>query len=169
MLYVFPHCCSVSRITIDRLAVHVWTWQFAKLLHTITIEAFAAKPPTYAKIMELDKCVRDFPDPQCVREPVVEGPSKVTHIMQSMIATLHRETTHVNLHRPYLSQALKESHEDPLRHKYGASVMVTLRSAWRIINSVESAYKDAPGLMARMNLPWSHLLSCAVRAKGVAQ
>ena len=82
--------------------------------------------------------------------------------MQTMSVSLYKETTHLNLHRPYLSQALKDMPEDPLRHKYGASVMVIYRSAWRIINSVEQAYKAAPGIMSRMSLQWSQSLACAV-------
>lgn len=145
--------------------VHVWTWQFTKLLHTITSEAFAAKSPTYTKIMELDKRVRDFPDPPCLRDPPTPGTPEsdsVTRIMQTMSVTLYKETTHLNLHRPYLSQALKDAPEDPLRHKYGASVMVIYRSTWRIINAVESAYKLAPGITTRMSLQWSQSLACAV-------
>ncbi len=71
-------------------------------------------------------------------------------------------SAHLNLHRPYLSQALKDSTEDPLRHRYGASVMVIYRSAWRILNAVQSAYRTAPGITARMNLLWSQALACAV-------
>ncbi|KAH9932119.1 uncharacterized protein BXZ73DRAFT_90044 [Epithele typhae] len=146
---------------------HVWTWQFTKLMAIITTEAFAAKSPTYSKIMELDKRVRDFPDPPCLTEPAqpatVAGQNdQVTRTMQVMGVTLMKEMTHMNLHRPYLSQALKDAPEDPLRHKYGASVMVIYRSAWRIINAVEQAYKVAPGLTARLSLHWSNTLACAI-------
>ena len=148
-------------------SVHVWTWQFTKLMHTIMNEAFAAKSPTYTKIMEMDKRVRDFPDPPCLHDPPTTGApgEDVTRIMQTMSVSLYKETTHLNLHRPYLSQALKDMPEDPLRHKYGASVMVIYRSAWRIINSVEQAYKAAPGIMSRMSLQWSQSLACAVSAE----
>ncbi|TFK85569.1 hypothetical protein K466DRAFT_587983 [Polyporus arcularius HHB13444] len=138
---------------------HVWTWQFTKLLHTIMTAAFAAKTPTYTKIMELDKRVRDFPDPECIRGAKSED---VTWTMRHLLVTLYKETTHLNLHRPYLSQALKDSTEDPLRHRYGASVMVIYRSAWRILNAVQSAYRTAPGITARMNLLWSQALACAI-------
>ncbi|RPD64670.1 hypothetical protein L226DRAFT_528955 [Lentinus tigrinus ALCF2SS1-7] len=137
---------------------HVWTWQFTKLLHTIITSAFAAKSPTYTKIMELDKRVRDFPDPDCIQVKTED----VTRTMQHLLVTLYKETTHLNLHRPYLSQALKDSAEDPLRHRYGASVMIIYRSAWRILNAVQSAYRTAPGITARMNLLWSQSLACAI-------
>ncbi len=72
------------------MPVHVWTWQFTKLLHTIMTAAFAAKTPTYTKIMELDKRVRDFPDPECIRGPKSED---VTWTMRHLLVTLYKETS----------------------------------------------------------------------------
>ncbi|TBU42247.1 hypothetical protein BD309DRAFT_866742 [Dichomitus squalens] len=145
---------------------HVWSWQFSKVLHNVMTTAFAATSPTYAKIIELDKRIRDFPDPPCILPPT--GPSSpnasdnITRTMQSLLVTLSKDTTHLNLHRPYLSQALKDSPEDPLRHKYGASVMIIYRSAWRILNALQSAYRTASGITTRISLPWSHSLACAI-------
>lgn len=67
-----------------------------------------------------------------------------------------------NLHRPYFSLAVKEAPNDPLRHKYGPSVMAIYRSTWRILTNVQSAYRVAPGVIGRHNLLWSHSLACAV-------
>ncbi|KAI0756452.1 hypothetical protein C8Q80DRAFT_1223696 [Daedaleopsis nitida] len=141
---------------------HVWTWQFTKLLHNIMSSAFAAKSPSYTRIMELDKRVRDFSEPEPCLPNDPKKPDEVTLTMQKLLVTLYKETTHLNLHRPYLSQALKDSPEDPLRHRFGASVMIIYRSAWRILNAVQSAYKTAPGISARISLLWSHALACAI-------
>ncbi|KAI1790939.1 hypothetical protein LXA43DRAFT_973323 [Ganoderma leucocontextum] len=145
---------------------HVWTWQFAKIVHTIMTNAFAGKPPAYTRIIELDKRIRDFPDPPCIQPPTgppsTNGSDNITRTMQALLVTLAKDTTHLNLHRPYLSQALKDSPEDPLRHKYGASVMIIYRSVWRILNAFQSARQTAPDITARITLPWSHSLSCAI-------
>lgn len=69
----------------------------------------------------------------------------------------------LNLHRPYFSLAVKEASDDPLRHKYGASVLSIYRSAWRILTTMQSAYRAAPGITSRYGLVWSHSLACAVR------
>ncbi|KAM5539954.1 hypothetical protein V8D89_006457 [Ganoderma adspersum] len=145
---------------------HVWTWQFAKLMHTVMSTAFSAKPTTYVRVIELDKRIRDFPDPACIQPPTGTLPTStsdnVTRTMQALFVTLMKDTTHLNLHRPYLSQALKDRPEDPLRHKYGASVMIIYRSVWRILNAFQCARRTAPDITARINLPWSHSLSCAI-------
>lgn len=72
----------------------------------------------------------------------------------------------LNLHRPYFSLAVKEASDDPLRHKYGASVLSIYRSAWRILTTMQSAYRAAPGITSRYGLVWSHSLACAVRLNG---
>ncbi|PIL31282.1 transcription factor [Ganoderma sinense ZZ0214-1] len=147
---------------------HVWTWQFAKLMHTVMTAAFSAKSTTYSRIIELDKRIRDFPDPPCIQPPTGPPPpnasasDNITRTMQALFVTLMKDTTHLNLHRSYLSQALKDCSEDPLRHKYGASVMIIYRSVWRILNAFQSARRIAPDITARITLPWSHSLSCAI-------
>ena len=76
---------------------HVWTWQFAKLMHTVMTTAFSAKPTTYVKIIELDKRIRDFPDPACIQPPTGTLPSStsdnVTRTMQALFVTLMKDTS----------------------------------------------------------------------------
>ena len=62
--------------------------------------AFAAKPPSYAKVMELDRRVRDFPIPPMLRVQcgVVEVPPPTTAlVMQRLIGTLLKETSEPSL------------------------------------------------------------------------
>ncbi|EIW63909.1 uncharacterized protein TRAVEDRAFT_157688 [Trametes versicolor FP-101664 SS1] len=144
---------------------HVWTWQYTKLLYSIMTTAFGAKQPGYAKVMELDRKVRDFPVPSSLRVQcgAVEEPAPTTALNeQRLLATLLKETTLLNLHRPYFSQALNDLPEDPLRHKYGPSVMAIYRSAWRIFASTRCAYKAVPNISSRMGIIWSHALSGSI-------
>ncbi|OJT04515.1 hypothetical protein TRAPUB_4785 [Trametes pubescens] len=144
---------------------HAWCWQFTRVMHAVMTATSGAKPPTYAKVFELDRRIRDFPVPPALRIPCGPQEKKVEPIaltMQRLLVTVHKETTLLNLHRPYFSLAVKEASDDPLRHKYGASVLSIYRSAWRILTTMQSAYRAAPGITSRYGLVWSHSLACAI-------
>ncbi|KAI0714759.1 hypothetical protein C8Q76DRAFT_618064 [Earliella scabrosa] len=144
---------------------HAWSWQYTRLFHTIMTTAFAAKAPSYAKIMEMDKRVRDFPVPTSLRIQCGEvemPPPSTALIMQRMFGTLLKETTLLNLHRPYFSQALNDMPHDPLRHRYGPSVMAIYRSAWRILATARCSYKAMPVVAARLNVLWSYALAASL-------
>ncbi|EJF67345.1 hypothetical protein DICSQDRAFT_151630 [Dichomitus squalens LYAD-421 SS1] len=147
------------------IGFHVWTWQYTKLLHSIMTTAFAAKSPCYSKVMELDRRVRDFPIPASLRVQcgAVEDPPPTTAvIVQRLLGTLLKETTLLNLHRPFFSQALNDMPQDPLRHRYGPSVMAIYRSAWRIFAGARCSFKSAPALAARMGMLWSYALAGSI-------
>ena len=62
------------------------------------LTAFASKAPTYAKVMELDRRVRDFPVPEVLRvtydnmdAPVVDVSQ--TPMLQRLLGTLLKETS----------------------------------------------------------------------------
>ncbi|KAI0370469.1 hypothetical protein BV20DRAFT_1052490 [Pilatotrama ljubarskyi] len=144
---------------------HVWTWQYTRMLYSIMTTAFGAKQPNYAKVMEMDRRVRDFPVPSALRVQcgvTEEQRPTPALVLQRLLATLLKETTLLNLHRPYFSQALNDMPDDPLKHKYGPSVMAIWRSAWRIFTSARCAYKAVPGIAARMGIMWSHALSGSI-------
>ncbi|KAI0354702.1 hypothetical protein OH77DRAFT_1425800 [Trametes cingulata] len=149
----------------DDAAFHVWSWQFARLLHTVMTSAFAAKSPTYAQIFELDRRVRESPVPQALKVPcgTPETPPAPLHLtMQRLFVTLAREMTLVNLHKPFFSLAVKDASKEPLNHKYAPSVMAVYRSLSRILSAVLAAYRAGPGLAARCGIIWSHSLACAI-------
>jgi hypothetical protein len=39
----------------------VWIWQYSKLMHNIMSAVFGVKIPPYAKVLDLDRRIRDFP------------------------------------------------------------------------------------------------------------
>ena len=58
--------------------------------------AFAARPPNYAKVMEIDRKVRDFPVPAALRVQCSEieiPPPSTGLVMQRMLGTLLKETS----------------------------------------------------------------------------
>ena len=53
---------------------------------------------------------------------------------------------------------------DPLKHRYGPSVMAIYRSAWRIIAMAKCSFACLPGIVGRMGVVWSYTLAAAVRS-----
>ncbi|TFK85568.1 hypothetical protein K466DRAFT_587982 [Polyporus arcularius HHB13444] len=144
---------------------HLWTWQYTRFFQGINTAAFGAKSPPYAKVMEIDRRVRDFPVPASLRIQCGDleiPPPSTALVMQRLLGTLFKESTLLNLHRPYFSQALNGSAEDPLRHRYGPSVMAIYRSAWRIFATARCAYKFIPGIAARLGQLWSYTLAGSI-------
>ncbi|KAF8546280.1 hypothetical protein OG21DRAFT_1427450 [Imleria badia] len=140
-----------------------WSWRFSKLLHEVLVAAFGAKIPTYSTILELDRKIRDFPVPshlqlQCVRD--TRAGSQV--ILQQVLVLTMKESVLLNIHRRYFSQSLQDSASDPLKHKYGPSVMAIYRSAWRLIVSHTSAVDRISDIAARLPIIWSQALSAAI-------
>ena len=80
-----------------RATDYLWTWQFTKVLHLVMTSAFGAKSPTYAKILELDRRVRDSHVPPKLRVACGAAeenpPASVTLTMQRMFVTLWKESS----------------------------------------------------------------------------
>ncbi|KAG8219250.1 hypothetical protein J3R82DRAFT_89 [Butyriboletus roseoflavus] len=137
--------------------------KFAKLLHEVLVAAFGAKIPTYCAVLELDRKIRDFPIPshlqlQCVNDTRA-GPQIV---LQRLLVLMLKESVLLNIHRRYFSQALQDSPGDPLKHRYGPSVMAIYRSAWRLIVSHSSIVEYIPDVIGRIPIIWSQAFSAAI-------
>ena len=52
--------------------------------------------------------------------------------------------------------------QDPLKHRYGPSVMAIYRSAWRIFSAARISYRRVPTIAARMGVLWSYALAGSV-------
>ncbi|KAG2066960.1 hypothetical protein BDR04DRAFT_1105799 [Suillus decipiens] len=145
---------------------HMWSWQFSRLLHHVMVNAFGAKTPTYSTILELDRKIRDFPvppllQPRCnANEPLTKA--AILEQVQTSLVLTNKETTLLNIHRRYFTQALEDQPNDLLKHKYGPSVMAMYRSAWRVIESHSHAARKIPQAIERLSLFWSHALSAAI-------
>lgn len=75
---------------------HAWCWQFTRVMHAVMTATSGAKPPTYAKVFELDRRIRDFPVPPALRIPCGPQEKKVEPIaltMQRLLVTVHKETS----------------------------------------------------------------------------
>ncbi|KAG1783395.1 hypothetical protein EV702DRAFT_1176541 [Suillus placidus] len=145
---------------------HMWSWQFSRLLHHVMVNAFGAKTPTYSTILELDRKIRDFSvpphlQPRCDKNETLTQAAILEQVQTYFLLT-NKETTLLNIHRRYFTQALEEQPNDLLKHKYGPSVMAIYRSAWRVIESHSHAARRIPQVIERLSLFWSHALSAAI-------
>ena len=68
----------------------------------------------------------------------------------------------LNVHRPYFAQALSDSPQDLLKHRYAPSVLAIYRSAWRLIEATRDTHKRVPFVVERYGLPWSFSIAAAV-------
>ena len=71
----------------------------------------------------------------------------------------------LNIHRAYFSQALRENPLDPLRHRYGLSVMALYRSSFRLVEGCTKTCQACPPNFQffRTNFASSKVLSVVVR------
>ena len=72
--------------------VSKWSYTFSQLLYYVLETAFAAKPPPYSKILDLDRKLRDFYVPKYLR-PDCEMPDKPGSfiVLKRWLALSHKE------------------------------------------------------------------------------
>ncbi|KAL0575784.1 hypothetical protein V5O48_006181 [Marasmius crinis-equi] len=140
---------------------HLWVWQYSAFMHTVMEAAFGCTTPAYAKILELDRKIRDFPVPDYLRVCCGHEIRPEMYMKRYMVLS-YKETTLLHLHRAYLAQALLEQPHDLTHHRLVPSVMSTYRSAWRLIQGLKQIWDQVPQLVSRYNLAWSQALSAAI-------
>ncbi|KAH6896152.1 hypothetical protein BKA70DRAFT_1318523 [Coprinopsis sp. MPI-PUGE-AT-0042] len=142
----------------------LWSYGYTKLLNSVMANGMGATPPSYPDILELDSRIREYTVPSAWKlEPNPSPVSQETHFHRWFVLA-SKETTLMNLHRPYFAQALCEQvdHQDLQEHRYIASIVAIYRSSWRIIFGLELTWRQAPDTIQRTNLPWSQALSATI-------
>ena len=145
--------------------------------------AFTSLPPPYAAILDLDRKLRDFYVPTHLRLQWTDQESSdhpllikrwVVHSNKewgkrvSLVLgyrELNSPVALLNIHRAYFAQALRENPLDPLRHRYGLSVMALYRSAFRLVEGcTKTCQACLPNFQFfRTNFASSKVLSVVVR------
>ncbi|KAF7321290.1 Zn(2)-C6 fungal-type domain-containing protein [Mycena kentingensis (nom. inval.)] len=146
------------------LSFFSWMAKYSVLLHNVVTTAFGTRGPGYNTVLELDRKIRDFYIPTQLRPTCgAENPPPPDAIfLQRFLVLQVKETSLLNLHRPYFGQALQEKPDDLASHKWIPSVMAAYRSAWRLIRGLVILWRDHSHLLTRLGPIWSPALSAAI-------
>ncbi|KAI9455936.1 hypothetical protein BJY52DRAFT_1121559, partial [Lactarius psammicola] len=142
-----------------------WNYEFIKLLSQVMATAFTSRPPPYAAILDLDRKLRDFHVPPYLRLQWSGQESSDSLLwVKRWVVLSNKEWALLNIHRAYFAQALRENPLDPLRHRYGLSVMALYRSAFRLVEGCSKTRQACPPNFQffRTNFASSKVLSVVI-------
>lgn len=77
-------------------SVHVWTYKYAVLLHSVMAIAFGPRPPPYSSILDLDLKIRNFPVPaqwRPVCDPEGPPPPPEIHMARFLVSFAKESST----------------------------------------------------------------------------
>ncbi|KAG6867816.1 hypothetical protein C0993_010694 [Termitomyces sp. T159_Od127] len=126
----------------DDKSYYTWKHRFtSECMNHFHDQAFGAKMPTYATILQLDRKMRAFPVPPVLQvagfgssEPRPGGfPETVMLTLQRHIVLAIREMNLLYLHRSFFARAISDHPKDPLGSPYGTSVIAAYRSAGSLV------------------------------------
>lgn len=176
----------------DILAVHAWKHRFtSECMSVVQDQAFGAKTPTYATVLQLDRKLRAFPVPPNLQVAGFgnSSPSESRH-QESVTLTLQRhivlalremskscrilytaneslltpiQSDLLYLHRSFFARALTDHPKDPLGSPFGTSVIAAYRSAGSLVALMRNLHTQLKELSERLWFLWTHMFSCAVR------
>uniref|UniRef100_A0A0W0FZD4 Xylanolytic transcriptional activator regulatory domain-containing protein n=1 Tax=Moniliophthora roreri TaxID=221103 RepID=A0A0W0FZD4_MONRR len=148
---------------------HNWKSRYAASCLSISVQhIFMTKKLPYAALLDLDKKIRKFPVPFHLQAPLAASEagrawsSDPRKAMQQYCILCERESNLLYLHRSYFAQALREESNNPLAHRYTASVLATYRSACRLISSLKGLYPVHPEITETSWFFWSGVFSSCI-------
>ncbi|KAJ7746905.1 fungal-specific transcription factor domain-containing protein [Mycena maculata] len=155
----------------DDQAFYAWKHRFCSecmiLLHD---QAFGAKTPTYATVLQLDRKMRAFPVPPILQvagfgnsESRPGGfPETIMLTLQRHIVLAIREMNLLYLHRSFFARAISDHPKDPLGSPYGTSVIAAYRSAGSLVALMRNLHSQLKEPSERIWFLWTHMFSCAI-------
>ncbi|KAF9449957.1 hypothetical protein P691DRAFT_666328 [Macrolepiota fuliginosa MF-IS2] len=162
-----PHLGDPS----DEQAFHAWKHRFnSECMNLLHDQAFGAKMPTYATVLQLDRKMRAFPVPPILQvagfgssESRPGGyPDTIMLTLQRHIVLALREMNLLYLHRSFFARAISDHPKDPLGSPYGTSVIAAYRSAGSLVALMRNLYTQLKVPSERMWFLWTHMFSCAI-------
>ncbi|KAF9048213.1 hypothetical protein BDZ89DRAFT_1057787 [Hymenopellis radicata] len=157
--------------TADDKSFHAWKHRFSsECMNLLHDQAFGAKTPTYATILQLDRKLRAFPVPPVLQvagfgssEPRPGGfPETIMLTLQRHIVLAIREMNLLYLHRSFFARAISDHPKDPLGSPYGTSVIAAYRSAGSLIALMRNLHTQLKEPSERIWFLWGHMFSCAI-------
>ncbi|KAF8633249.1 hypothetical protein AX15_001442 [Amanita polypyramis BW_CC] len=153
----------------DDETFHAWKHRFtSECMNLLHDQAFGAKMPSYATVVQLDRKMRAFPVPpllqvSCYSHSSPGGNTDTTMLtLQRHIVLAIREATLLYLHRSFFARAISDHPKDPLGSPFGASVLAAYRSAGALIALMRNLHTQLQEPSERMWFLWTHMFSCAI-------
>ncbi|KAF5336101.1 hypothetical protein D9611_006219 [Ephemerocybe angulata] len=156
--------------TSDEHAFNAWKHRFSsECMNLFHDQAFGAKTPTYATVLQLDRKMRSFPVPPILQvvgfgnsDPSQAGQDSLPLTLQRHIVLAIRELNLLYLHRSFFARAMSDHPSDPLSSPYGASVIAAYRSAGSSVALMKNLHSQLKDSIERIWFLWAHMFSCAI-------
>ncbi|EJD50145.1 hypothetical protein AURDEDRAFT_160683 [Auricularia subglabra TFB-10046 SS5] len=158
-----PACFTPSQVDaklpadIEKYQMADGTWQasFRALTHAfeqdcllkIVNDAFGVAHLTYASVLKYDRLVREHPFNQCLRQASVgstEPEASTAFRLQRTTAFCLGQKVLLTLHHTFFVQALNDTPADPLKSRYGQSVLAVFQCSFNITASVRALLSQLP-------------------------
>ncbi|KAG0709151.1 fungal-specific transcription factor domain-containing protein [Suillus ampliporus] len=151
---------------------HAWKHRFtSECMSVVHDQAFGAKTPTYATVLQLDRKLRAFPVPPALQVAgfgASTGPTDTQYsesvmlMLQRHIVLAVREMNLLYLHRSFFARAVTDHPKDPLGSPYGTSVIAAYRSAGSLVALMRNLHTQLKEPSERIWFLWGHMFSCAI-------
>ncbi|KAH8116265.1 fungal-specific transcription factor domain-containing protein [Phellopilus nigrolimitatus] len=143
----------------------------AFILAPVLDHVFGVRQLNYAALLDIDIKLRKLPPPSWLLAPTrgkgepVDGRAwnaNSTQAMQQYCVVCARESTLLYIHRRYFATAIRLNSANPLKTKYGASVMAACRSACLLLSGLRSLYGAHPKPASKQSFFWSGAFSACI-------
>ncbi|KAL1667836.1 fungal-specific transcription factor domain-containing protein [Schizophyllum commune] len=157
--------------TDDANSYHAWKHAFtSECMNLLHDQAFSAKTPSYATVLQLDRKMRAFPVPPVLQvagfgssDPRANSyPETVMLMLQRHVVLAIREANLLYLHRSFFARAINDHPKDPLGSPYGTSVIAAYRSAGSLVALMRNLHTQLKEPSERIWFLWTHMFSCSI-------
>ncbi|KAL1745949.1 hypothetical protein HDZ31DRAFT_35219 [Schizophyllum fasciatum] len=143
----------------------VWGYRASvACLVPLVLTTLSTNIPTYAKILEMDKQIRDFFG--VARDSTAES-ERTSASMRVFVRSHYEDLMMLFLHRGCFAEAM--TYPNPLRSPYAPSVQAAYKSACVVLADTQEHYAKNPLLLSRVWRVWSYAFSAAVVVGTVAR
>ncbi|KAI0730863.1 fungal-specific transcription factor domain-containing protein [Earliella scabrosa] len=124
----------------------------------------AAKPPSYAQVLEFDRRIRQttLPNVRLYLRPEEANYSNPSIVLKSFFLSHFRSITMIHIHRTFFAQALLDHPTNPLSSPYAPSFLAANRCASILLRSFLHHWNRSPEICSRFWSMWTHAFSAAV-------
>ncbi|KAL4250362.1 hypothetical protein ABKN59_005905 [Abortiporus biennis] len=164
----FPENDVVPGQSSSELGWHQFKMRFTMIfMPTVLKHAFIPTASSYKVLLDLEKRIRAYPVPVHLQSPFCGTENRSwsgygPNALKQYNVLIMKEATPMYLHRTYLAIALRESPTDPLKHKFGGSVLASYRSGrclWLALKDLNAVH---PKPCSHFWFFWSTVYSVAV-------